>query len=112
MFFSLRNNFFIKNPGRYVGGVFGFMSGFRGETWIACSVLLVSLPALLAIFHVILERSNLTDNTNWSYGWNFFVFSAAIAQQVIELSQYLFIIWKKRCLFQVVIIYLQVDQVF
>ena len=88
------------------------MSGFRADAWIACSVFLVSLPALLAIFHFLLQRFNLNDNTNWTYGWNFFVFSAAIAQQVSELSQYLLIIWKKRCLFQVVIIYLDVSQDF
>ena len=79
------NNFFIKNPGRDVGGVFGFMSGFRADTWIACSVLVVALPAVLAIFHLVLQRSDLPDNTSWGYGWNFFVFSAAIAQQVTEL---------------------------
>ena len=76
------NNFFIKNPGRDVGGVFGFMSGFRADAWIACSVLLLALPVLLGVFYFVLQRSDLPDNTSWTLGWNFFVFSAAIAQQV------------------------------
>ena len=76
-----RNNFFIKNPGRDVGGVFGFMAGFRTETWLASSVLLVSLPAVLHLSHV-LQRRHQAEDTTWNYGWNFFVFSAAIAQQV------------------------------
>ena len=58
------------------------MSGFRSDAWLACSVLLLTLPALLFIFYLILHRSNLPENAAWSYGWNIFVFSAAIAQQV------------------------------
>ena len=66
------------------------MNGFRAETWLACSVLLLALPALLFIFYFVLQRSNLPENTAWSYGWNFFVFSAAIAQQVTTVSQELY----------------------
>ena len=64
-----------------MGGVFGFMAGFRTETWLASSVLLVSLPAVLHLSHV-LQRRHQAEDTTWNYGWNFFVFSAAIAQQV------------------------------
>ena len=62
------------------------MNGFRAETWLACSVLLLALPALLFIFYFVLQRSNLPENTAWSYGWNLFVFSGAIAQQVTSVS--------------------------
>ena len=80
--FGFRNKFFIKFPGRDLGGVLAFLKGFRNDAWLACGLFVFILPGALYLIHSILYNFGLYDQENWSFGWNFLVFLAALAQQV------------------------------
>ena len=77
-----RNKFFIKFPGRDLGGVFAFLKGFRTDAWIALIILVFALPAFLFIVYLVLGYFELYEEEKWSLFDNFLVFVAAIAQQV------------------------------
>ena len=78
-----RNKFFINFPGRDLGGILAFLKGFRNDAWLALAIFIFVVPGFLFLFYLILSFFNLQENENWTYGWNFLVFVAAVAQQVL-----------------------------
>ena len=77
-----RNKFFVKFPGRELGGVFVFLKGFSNDAWLALAVFIVVIPAFLYFTYMVLMFFNLYESDNWIYGWNLLVFTAAMTQQV------------------------------
>ena len=80
-YFLSRNQLFIKFPGRNLGGVLAFLKGFRNDAWMAIVILVLTLPAFLFFFFSLLHFFNVKEPDGWTYGWNLFVFSSALAQQ-------------------------------
>ena len=78
----VRNKFFIKFPGRDLGGVLTFLQGFRQDAWIASLVYILLLPAFLSLANIILCHFNSVETEHSSYGWNLLVFLGGVAQQV------------------------------
>ena len=81
-----RNRFFIRDPGRYLGGVFAFTKGFRDDAWIATIILMISLPAAMHMIYYILKYSKMIEDKDWNYFWNIFVFFGTFTQQVVSKS--------------------------
>ena len=77
-----RNRFFIRDPGRYLGGVFAFTKGFRDDAWLATVILILSLPAALHMIYFILRYSKMIEEKDWNYFWNIFVYFGTFTQQV------------------------------
>ena len=80
------NKFFIKFPGRDLGGFLAFLQGFTSSAWLASGVFILLLPGALYILHLSLKYFKLTETDNWHYGWNLFVFLGAVAQQVRKMK--------------------------
>ena len=76
------NKFFIKFPGRDLGGFLAFLQGFTSDAWLGSAVFILFLPAGLYTIHLVLKYFNLRESDNWNYGWNLLVFLGAVAQQV------------------------------
>ena len=85
--FHCRNRFYIKFPGRDLGGGLSFYKGFRNDAWIALIITILLVPALLHSVYFILTCFTIMEDTRWTYGWNLFVFSGALAQQVQQVLQ-------------------------
>ena len=77
-----RNKFFIKSPGRDLGGFLSFIQGFRLGAWLASVVFLITMPLVFFIIYKILVFFDLQEVTEWSVGWNLFTVTGAIVQQV------------------------------
>ena len=78
----IRNKFFIKSPGRDLGGFLSFIQGFRLGAWLASVVFLITMPLVFFIIFKILVFFDLQEVTEWSVGWNLFTVTGAIVQQV------------------------------
>ena len=77
-----RNKFFVKFPGRELGGYFAFLKGFSNDVWLALAVFIVVIPAFLYFTYMVHMYFHSYETDNWIYGWNLLVFVAAVAQQV------------------------------
>ena len=81
---SHRTSFFIKFPGRNLGGIFSFFSGFRHDTWFACAVFIFSTPAIFVLNYKVLKHFQLHEKCSWNYIHNIFVMFGALSQQVMK----------------------------
>ena len=52
---------FLKFPGRDLGGVLAFLRGFRTDAWLALLMLLLSLPAALALASLTLRLAGIHE---------------------------------------------------
>ena len=82
----IRNKFFIKSPGRDLGGFLSFIQGFRLGAWLASVVFLITMPLVFFIIFKILVFFDLQEVREWSVGWNLFAVTGAIVQQVRVIS--------------------------
>ena len=81
-----RNKFFIKSPGRDLGGFLSFIQGFRLDAWLASVLFLITMPLVFFIIFKILVFFDLQEVREWSVGWNLFAVTGAIVQQVRVIS--------------------------
>ena len=77
--------FFVKFPGRDLGGIFSFLQGFRFDTWIGFILLILVLPLFLYLTFIILNHFDHDMLGDWSLLDNYLLYLAAIAQQVDEV---------------------------
>ena len=82
-----RNRFFIKFPGRDFGGVLSFLKGFRNDAWLALSLFVCILPVFLYLYYQILCFNGFYEEQKYTFGNNFLIFLAALAQQVSVYSK-------------------------
>ena len=82
---TFRNKFFIKFPGRDLGGLLAFLKGFRSDAWVACLVYILLWPAVFSVTNLVLFyfNSGQTEAEHLNYGWNLLIFLAGVAQQVV-----------------------------
>ena len=118
-----RTKFFIKFPGRNLGGYLAFIkgpilltkiisqdlySGFRDDLWVFCVVFLFSVPAVLWLSVRIQKYYCLGETYDYSYTMNIFILFYTLSQQVN--NQLLFNIsreqvdnegiWSRSCVFK------------
>ena len=62
-----RSNFYIKDPGRELGGNFAFFDGFRMDAWTATFILIFTIPAFLHLVYFILTYYGLEESSQWDY---------------------------------------------
>ena len=86
-----RTNFYIKFPGRDLGGPFALFKGYSMESWTATVILLIITPAILEIFYFFIYYKKIKiedDSQKWNYFWNLFVMFGAFSQQVNTKSSH------------------------
>ena len=82
IFSCSRVKFFVKYPGRDLGGLFLFLKGFRADTWIGFLLLLLVLPISLYLVYSALKLFGLHEPFHWNLLHNFLIYLGAIGQQV------------------------------
>ena len=59
-----------------------FLKGFRADTWIACVILVLTLPAFLSCFYLVLRSTGFQETLPYNYYGNLLIMLAGLAQQV------------------------------
>ena len=94
-----RTKFFIKFPGRNLGGYLAFIkgsnhlteiasqayplcSGFREDLWVCCVVFIFTVPAFLWASVRIQKYYRLGETYDYSYTMNIFILFYTLSQQV------------------------------
>ena len=94
-----RTKFFIKFPGRNLGGYLAFIkgsnhlteiasqayplcSGFRDDLWVCCVVFIFTVPAFLWASVRIQKYYRLGETYDYSYTMNIFILFYTLSQQV------------------------------
>ena len=79
---SLRNKFFIKFPGRNLGGVLAFFQPLTIDAWLVCLLFLIVVPGILFVCFKVLRIFNIFENYSFGYGQSIFILFNAFSQQV------------------------------
>ena len=59
-----------------------FLKGFRSDAWTACVILVLTLPACLFCFYLVLRSTGSQETLPYNYFWNLLIMLAGLAQQV------------------------------
>ena len=79
-----RNKFFVKFPGRDIGGFWGLFKPLALESWLAILLFAIVLPAFLFFCYHVLKKFRIFETFSFGYGQNFFVLLNAFSQQVTK----------------------------
>ena len=77
-----RNKFFIKFPGRNLGGFWAFFQPLTMDAWLVCLLFLIVVPGFLFICYKVLSFFNIFEKVTFGYGQNIFLLFNAFSQQV------------------------------
>ena len=77
-----RNKFFIKFPGRNLGGFWAFFQPLTMDAWLVCLIFLIVVPGFLFICYKVLSFFNIFENVTFGYGQNISLLFNAFSQQV------------------------------
>ena len=81
-FWFIRNKFFIKFPGRNLGGFWAFFQPLTVDAWLVCLLFLIVVPGFLFVCFKVLSMFNIIENYSFGYAQNVFVLFNAFSTQV------------------------------
>ena len=63
--------------------ILDFSSGFTYNSWLACIVMVVSVPVLLHLSVAVLQHTGLSETATYDYCLNVFIFVSAVSQKEV-----------------------------